>query len=557
MPDPQALKPARIALHGLGLEIEARPGHSLLDAVREAGLAIDSECGGRGTCGECRVRFLEGAPPPTAEDEFLLAPRELKDGWRLACQAFLASDCRVLIPETTPRARRRKIRVLTEAVAPGEAQIPPVRRPGLVGYGAAIDIGTTTVVCYLMDLRQALQVGVASFANPQQAFGADVISRIMYARRGKRELRHLQRRLVSAIEKRLLTLCSQHDIPTDSVSTMTAVGNMTMMHLFRGVDPWPLGVAPYQPVFTDSPPIPGQELGFRRFGACQVLLLPGVGGHLGSDIVAGVTALDLPRRRGPSLFMDLGTNGEIVLCSDSTAVGSSCAAGPAFEGVHIHSGMAAFPGAVERVDEEDGQLRLDTIGGEEPVGLCGSGLADAVALLLRWGLLLPSGRLVAPEQAPPDVPLGLRERLQEDEGGRRFLLHENGPRGDIVLTQRDIREVQLAKAPMRAGIEILLKEAGLQAGAIEGVFVAGAFGSSIRAESLLTLGVVPESLRGRIHAVGNTAGLGAKLALTYPDRLKAARRLAHSMRHVDLVLREDFRQAFAEHIPFPQPQREG
>jgi uncharacterized 2Fe-2S/4Fe-4S cluster protein (DUF4445 family) len=555
MPDPRVPKPARIALQGLRLEIEATPGRSLLDAVREAGLAIDSECGGRGTCGECRVRFLQGAPPPTAEDQFLITRRELRDGWRLACQAYPAGDCRVLIPETTPRARRRKIRVLTEAVAPKEARIPAARRPGLVGYGAAIDIGTTTVVCYLMDLGQALQVGVASFANPQQAFGPDVISRIMYARRGKRELRHLQRRLVAAIEKHLLALCSQHDVPTDSLSTMTAVGNMTMMHLFRGVDPWPLGVAPYQPVFTDSPPTPGRELGFGRFGGCEVQLLPGVGGHLGSDIVAGVAALELTRRRGLSLFMDLGTNGEIVLCSDSAAVGASCAAGPAFEGVHIHSGMAAFPGAVERVDEEDGHLQLDTIGGEDPVGLCGSGLADAVTLLLRGGLLLPSGRLVAPEQAPPDAPLDLRQRLQEDEGGRRFLLYENGPRGDIVLTQRDIREVQLAKAPMRAGIEILLKETGFQAEAIEGVFVAGAFGSSIRAESLLSLGVVPESLRGRIHAVGNTAGLGAKLAVTYPDRLKEARRLARSMRHVDLVLREDFREAFAEHIPFPQPQQ--
>jgi uncharacterized 2Fe-2S/4Fe-4S cluster protein (DUF4445 family) len=210
---------------------------------------------------------------------------------------------------------------------------------------------------------------------------------------------------------------------------------------------------------------------------------------------------------------------------------------------------------VERVDEEDGQLQLDTIGGEDPVGLCGSGLADAVALLLRRGLLLPSGRLVAPEQVPPDVPLSLRERLQEEEGGRRFLLYKNGPRGDIVLTQHDIREVQLAKAPMRAGIEILLQETGHQGEAIEGVFVAGGFGSSLRAESLLALGVVPESLRGRIHAVGNTAGLGAKLALTYPDRLKETRRLARSMRHVDLVLRDDFRQAFADNIPFPEPQR--
>jgi uncharacterized 2Fe-2S/4Fe-4S cluster protein (DUF4445 family) len=233
MVESKAAKRVVVTLERFGLEIESRPGVPLLDAVRQAGLAIDSECGGRGTCGECRVRFLEGAPPATAEDQFLITRRELKDGWRLACQAYPANDCRVLIPQATPRGRRRKIRVLTEAAAPLEAQLPAVRRPGLVGYGVAVDIGTTTVVCYLMDLGQALQVGVASFANPQQAFGPDVISRILYARRGKRELRHLQRRLVSAIEKHLLSLCSQHDVPIDSVSTMTAVGNMTMMHLFH------------------------------------------------------------------------------------------------------------------------------------------------------------------------------------------------------------------------------------------------------------------------------------------------------------------------------------
>jgi uncharacterized 2Fe-2S/4Fe-4S cluster protein (DUF4445 family) len=433
----------------------------------------------------------------------------------------------------------------------------PARRPKGAGYGVAVDLGTTTVVCYLLDLRQALQVGVASFANPQQAFGPDVISRITYAHRGPRALRELQRRLVVAIEKNLLALCSQRDIAPDAVSAVTVVGNMTMMHIFRGVDPWPLGVAPYEPVFRESPPLTGRELGFRRFAAARVQLLPGVGGHLGSDIVAGVVALDLPHRRGASLFMDLGTNGEVVLCSERVVAGASCAAGPAFEGVHIHSGMAAFPGAIERVDEEDGTLRLDTIDGAEPVGLCGSGLADAVVLLLRRGLLLPSGRLVAPDHVPPDVPADLRARLHEDREGRCFLLHKDGGRGDVVLTQRDIREVQLAKAPLRAGVEMLLKECGLAAEELEGVYVAGAFGNSIRSQTLLALGILPEGVRGRIHAVGNTAGLGARLALTSPKHLKEARRLARSMRHVELVQREDFRQSFAENIPFPPPTEGG
>ena len=548
MPNEGKRKPLHVALEGLGLEIQVVPGVSLLDAVRSAGLALDSECGGRGTCGECRVRFLEGTPQPTVEDAALIPQNDLDDGWRLACQTFLSADCRIAIPRRVAHARRAKIRVITEAAAPPTAG----GRPTLSGYGIAVDVGTTTVACYLMDLARARQLGVASFANPQSAFGPDVISRITYAHRGPAELRELQRRLVSLLEKNFASLCKGAGIAADSVSRVTAVGNMTMMHLLRGVDPWPLGVAPYEPVFLELPPFPARELGFKRFAAAEMHILPGVGGHVGSDVVAGVMGLDLTRRPGVSLFMDLGTNGEVVLCSKKVMAGASCAAGPAFEGVHIHSGMSAFPGAIERVDEEDGRLQLDVIGGSDALGLCGSGLVDAVALLLRRGLLLPSGRLVAPQQVPHDVPDDLRRRVEDDDAGRRFLLSRNGATEDVVVTQRDIREVQLAKAPVRATIDLLLAGAHLEPEAIDDVFVAGGFGSSVRSESLLALGVVPEEVRGRIHPVGNTAGFGAKLALVYPERLKETHRLARQIRHVELVLREDFRQAFAAHIPFPR-----
>ena len=547
MPNEEEPKPVRVALEGLGLEIQVVPGVSLLDAVRSAGLALDSECGGRGTCGECRVRFVEGTPPPTVEDAALLSQEELDEGWRLACQTFLSADCRIAIPQRVAHARRRKIRILTDS-----AGLPITDRPTLSGYGIAVDVGTTTVVCYLMDLARALQLDVASFGNPQSAFGPDVIARITYAHRGAVELKELQRRLISHLEKSFSSMCKGTGITPDAISTIVAVGNMTMMHILRGVDPWPLGVAPYEPVFLELPPFPARELGFKRFGGCEMHILPGVGGHVGSDIVAGVMGLDLARRRGVSLFIDLGTNGEVVLCSKKVMAGASCAAGPAFEGVHIHSGMSAFPGAIERVDEEDGRLQLDTIGGAEPLGLCGSGLIDAVALLLRHGVLLTSGRLASPEQLPAALPDDLRERVRDDDMGRRFFLARNGTTEDIVLTQHDVREVQLAKAPVRATIDLLLAAANLTPNAIDDVFVAGGFGSSVRAESLLALGVVPEAVRGRIHAVGNTAGLGAKLALVYPERLEATHRLARQIRHVDLVLREDFRQAFAANIPFPR-----
>ncbi len=552
MPEESAAKTFRVALEGLGREIDAEEGVSFLDAARSAGLVIDSECGSRGTCGQCRVRFIQAAPRPSPDDELLLASREVADGWRLACQATITANCRILIPERTPRVHRQEIRVLTEAA--GAATGTPAKPLGSAGFGAAIDIGTTTVVCYLMDLERSLQIGVASFANPQRAFGPDVISRIVHAHRGPRELKELQRRLVSALDGAVASLCSERDIGVESLTRMTVVGNMTMMHLVCAVDPWPLGVAPYEPVFTEVPELRGVELGFRRLADCRVHVLPGVGGHLGSDVAAGVAALGLPQKEGVSLFLDLGTNGEIMLCSGGTTVGATSAAGPAFEGVHIHSGMAAFPGAVERVTEKDGALQLKTIEGRPPAGLCGSGLIDAVALLLRRGFLLPSGRLLCRDQVSSDVPAGLRGRLLDGEDGRRFLLYENGAGDDVVLTQKDIREVQLAKAPLRAGIDVLLKETGLREEAIQEVLVAGAFGSSIQPESLLALGAVPASVLGRVHAVGNTAGLGAKLCLTYPEHLAAAREMARSMRHVDLAQREDFREAFTEHMPFPEPR---
>jgi uncharacterized 2Fe-2S/4Fe-4S cluster protein (DUF4445 family) len=541
----------RVVMHGFRSEIEVERGGNLLSAVRASGLGVDSECGGRGTCGECRVRFLEGAPPAAPEDDLLLGAAAVKAGWRLACQASVECDCRIVIPALAADA---DLHILTEAAVP---DLPKERRGRpAIGHGVAIDIGTTTVVCYLVDLARARQIGVAAFANPQRAFGADVVARIVYAHQGAERLAELQGCLVGAIEEHLAELCSQHSVSLDTVSSLTAVGNPTMMHLFRGVDPWPLGVAPYRPVFTETPPVAARALGFQRPGDARVRLLPGIGGQLGSDAVAGLLALGPAGWRKPSLFIDLGTNGEIVLLSRRMAVGCSCAAGPAFEGVHISSGIAAVAGAVERVEEEDGRLRLDTIDGAPPLGLCGSGLADAVAVLLRGGLLLPSGRLLEPDQLPPDVPSDLRARVEVDGRQRRFVLHEDESGRPILLTQADIRQVQLAKAAIRIGVETLLEEAGVESRSIERVFVGGAFGSSMRAESLLALGMLPQALQGRIHAVGNVAGMGAKLALISPGRLRQARRLARRIRHVPLAETSDFSSRFADFLRFPEPQEE-
>jgi uncharacterized 2Fe-2S/4Fe-4S cluster protein (DUF4445 family) len=524
-------------------------GKTVAEAVRLAGLAVESTCGGRATCGTCRVRFLGAAPVPSAEDRLLLDDSALTQGWRLACQTTLTNDCGIALPAAAPEGA---LRILTEAH--GLAEAPPATPTGPAGtYGAAVDVGTTTVVCYLLDLGHARQVDVVSFVNPQRQLGPDVVSRIAYAHQGKHNLLEARHCVVEAVDEALAALCAKHRAPLRSFSRITIVGNPTMLHILRGVDPWPLGVAPYQPAFTEAQTIAAAAAGFRSLAHAELILLPGVAGHLGADALAGLVALGLPRRRGLFLFIDMGTNGEIVLVSEDDALGASCAAGPAFEGVHISSGMAALPGAIERVDDEDGRLTLDTIDSAKPQGICGSGLVDAMALLVRQGIVATSGRLRERADLASDLPPDLRHRLHVDGAGRSFVLHESDVGPALTLTQRDVREVQLAKAPIRVGVEVLLEEIGAGPEQVDAVFVAGAFGSSVRADGLVTLGILPAAMADRIHPVGNVAGMGAKLALTSEERLEEARQLARRIRHVELMLRQDFHARFADHIPFPEP----
>jgi uncharacterized 2Fe-2S/4Fe-4S cluster protein (DUF4445 family) len=286
------------------------------------------------------------------------------------------------------------------------------------GFGVAVDVGTTTTVCYLMDLATQRQIDVAAFANPQIRFGADVITRIVYAHEGQTQLEELQRCLVSRIEHGVLEMCRRHAVEASELARMTAVGNSTMMHLLWRVDPWSLGVAPFQPRFTETGPQPGSALGFRELSDVVVELLPGIGGQLGSDTVAGLLALGLDETSKPTLFLDLGTNGEIALLGSRGTIACSCAAGPAFEGVHISCGTAAVPGAIEHVDVQTGELRVSTIDGAEPIGVCGSGLADAISVLLRCGLLRPNGRLLAGAESPDEAPRELVWRLYEADGQR-------------------------------------------------------------------------------------------------------------------------------------------
>ena len=537
-----------VTLHGTDRTVACPPGVSVLAALREAGLMLEAGCGGEGRCGLCRVQFLDGAPEAHPEDRQICGDAT-EAGWRLACHAHPAADCRIAVPDTRAAAG---LHIVTDA-ASRLASAAGSTASGATGYGVAVDVGTTTVACYLVRLADARPVDVAAFPNPQRAFGHDVVTRIMRAHRGPEHLRELQRELVAALEAHVLGMCETHAIPPEELGALVAVGNSTMMHLLWGVDPWPLGVAPYEPVFTTVPPRPGRELGFAQLGNAQVSLLPGIAGQLGSDTIAGLLALGPALRQGAALFLDLGTNGEIVLVHGDRALGCSCAAGPAFEGVHISCGMSAAPGAIDRVDVDDDGLRLRTLGDAPPQGLCGSGLTDAVAVLLGHGLLAPDGRLAAPDGVAA-TPAALTARLCEDDGVRAFVLHESADQR-IALTQRDIREVQLAKGAVRTGVELLLQAAGLTASDVRQVFVGGAFGTALRPESVRALGLLPDAMDAPIRPVGNVAGLGAQLALLFEDRRREADQLAAWITHVPLAGQADFETRFAASLAFPAAAR--
>ncbi|TAK66016.1 MAG: DUF4445 domain-containing protein, partial [Dehalococcoidia bacterium] len=500
----------------------------------------DADCAGRGTSTVCAVRFLEGAPAPGPVDVEALGAARVADGWRLACQAYVTTRCTVSLASATDRGA---MSLLTHGDAAPTAH---GRRRG-TGWGAAIDVGTTTVVCYLVDRSMARQAGVAAFANPQRRFGDDVIARITYAHEGPEQLRRLQSVLVDAIDAGLAQLCDERGVRVDDLRAITVAGNPTMLHLLAGVDPWQLGVAPFEPAFRDTFSASSASLGFARCRA-DVEFLPLVAGHLGADAVAGIVALGLTRRSGVSLFIDLGTNGEIALVRDGDAVGCTCAAGPAFEGGRISSGMPALTGAIRRIEIDGGALALDVIGGGEARGLCGSGLTDAVALLLDAGAVSASGRMATPGALADAAPACVRDALRCGDAGARVELAPG-----VALTARDVREVQLAKAAVRTGIDVLLGDARLAPEQVDDAYLAGAFGSSIRAESLLALGMLPAVLRGRIHPVGNVAGVGAQLALEYEERIDEARQLGRTMRHIELMLRPDFEERFAANIAFPAP----
>jgi uncharacterized 2Fe-2S/4Fe-4S cluster protein (DUF4445 family) len=526
------------------------------EAAAQCDILIEHPCGTRGRCTRCRVRFVEGSPEPTEADRAKLSPGRLSDGWRLSCRALVTGDAIIEVPEASRAAGAKSF---GPDVLPGASDVDTMRRGRL---GIALDLGSTTVAGALVELGSTRVVAHASALNAQVRFGGDVISRIRHAMDsagGESELNDALRDTVRGLVEELL---ERSGAEPEDVTEATACGNGAMTHTFVGESPVGLGLAPYHGVFTSSRSLSGEELGWRSMAHARVRVFPQVASHVGGDTVAAMLATGVHRRRRPELLVDLGTNTEIVLAARGRLTAASAAAGPAFEGGEISHGMRATAGAIDRVSlAADGRLIVRTIGGADPIGLCGTGLIDATAALLDLGLVEPGGRLVAPGGAPPGLPPEIVGRLREGAGGNhRFELapgkdrapDEGGTEGDTVaLFARDVRQLQLVKGSIMAAIELLLESAGVSVGELRAVHVAGAFGTRLRKWTALRVGLVPPLDPERIRLVGDAAATGARMALCRPEAWERAVDVAARVRHVELATDARYTDAFARAIPFP------
>lgn len=586
----------------IGRRIHCAAGDTLLEAAQQAGVQIAAVCGGEGSCGRCRIRLMAGSlPAPNATEQAELG-QDLEAGWRLACQARLTGDVRVHVPPDSLVATQRTqiegqalaiplhpavhaydvhlpspsihdlrsdaarvrealgmpdlafdARVLQQLAADlraggmaasiwvrdsrGGPEVVAVRPAGSQPLGLAVDVGTTKLAAYLVRLTSGETLVSTGAMNPQIAFGEDVMARISYAMRHEDGAERLRADLAGALNDMARDLCRQARRDPEDVADVVVVGNTAMHHLFLGLSTHQLGLAPYVPTENAPLDIKARDAGLELAPGAYIYLPPNIAGFVGADHTAMLLATGMAGGDRVVVGLDIGTNTEVSLWARGRHLACSCASGPAFEGAHILHGMRAAPGAIERVSIHDGRLFIKTVDDAAPAGLCGSGILDLVAQLARAGVLDARGAMRP----------GSHPRVQQGPHGIEFLVvpgDENKGRA-ITFSRADVSEIQLAKAAIRAGVNILLARAGFLESEIDELIIAGAFGTYLDAQSGLDIGLFPAVERNRIRQVGNAAGAGARMLLLSTELRDQAARLARGIEYVELTAVSDFQSEFA------------
>jgi uncharacterized 2Fe-2S/4Fe-4S cluster protein (DUF4445 family) len=484
---------------------------------------------------------LDGAASkPTSHEREALTPRELEESWRLACQARPAGDVRVMVPpESMTTSQRVQVEGLEIAVLPEPSARARRLKPAVPGrfLGLAIDLGTTKIAGYLVDLDNGRTLAARAVMNPQLSYGEDVISRINRVVKSADDGVRLQKLAVEAINGLGADLCAGIGASTEEIMEAVVVGNTAMHHLFLGLPVKQLALAPFVPAVSRAQDVKASGLGLNLAPGAYVHLLPNIAGFVGADHVAMLLATEPYLTEFPTLAIDIGTNTEVSLIDEKiTAV--SCASGPAFEGGHIKDGMKAASGAVERLRLVGEKVQYQTVDRVPPIGICGSGLLDAAAQLYLAGVLDSGGRMT--DNHP---------RVRTYKGQREFVLVSEAEQGGppaITITQHDVRELQLAKAAIRTGIQVLLEANGKPEEEIKQVIMAGAFGTYLDVDSAVVTGMLPALPRGRFRPVGNAAGTGARLALISLKQRAEAQAIASRVGYIELAGAPGFEATFIQ-----------
>ncbi len=518
-------------------QIECSEDESLLDAMRRQGIPYYSDCGGRGSCGKCKIRMISGTTDLSPEDIKRLSVEEQREGYRLACRVFPGGELAIELGAYEERI---------EAVVSAKDISPyyPSKQNIVEEYAVAIDLGTTTLAFQIVNCHTGEILASLSSINPQRRLGADVISRMKASNDGKRE--QLRQLILESLLEGIDQLSKEASIPVEKLHHITIAGNTTMIHLLMGYSCEGLGKYPFQPVrigktqeefsvffgevWRQRRSLTEENAVDEQVGA-EVTVLPGISAFVGSDIVAGLGLCGFDHRKEICLFLDLGTNGELAIGNRDRLLVTSTAAGPAFEGGNISIGMGSVPGAISKLSLREGKLYTETIRGQKPIGICGTGVIELCSELLTGGIMDATG-LLREDYFEEGFPI-----YQEDGKQLRFL-------------QRDIRELQLAKAAIRAGIELLIKSFGCTYEAIDTVYLAGGFGFVLPIEKAVHIGLLPEQLKEKMVAIGNSSLAGASrytIDQEFPDRLD---KLAEMAQEIHIANQEEFQELYIQHMNF-------
>ena len=600
---------------------QAEQPADLMLAAAAADIWVEQPCGSKTVCGKCKVRVREGDAPITPADERLLTPEERNDGWRLGCQLRLSAASVIEIPPATrsvalkpfgppalfapgfvPNIVKRYVELrppdeqnqfasfdlISRALGSGRlrAEMSVVQNAvqrlvesdykvsvivagdELLGieagdtavraYGVAIDIGSTTLAAALVHLADGAVLSAVSRLNPQVRFGADIISRIHHAQEHRGGSEQLHTLLVSALRQMIEELAAQSAVSPAEIYSIVCAGNSTMTHCAAGAEITPLGQAPYVGLWTREWTLPARALDFPVSKRAVVRFMPMIRSHVGGDTVSGILDCGMDRCEGWQAMIDLGTNSEVVVGNRHRMVATSTAAGPAFEGANIHMGMRAAPGAIDQVRiSPDGRIVCKTVNNEPARGLCGTGLVDAAAELVRVGVIAPSGYMKKGGELSA-VPEALRARCITLSDGQAAVLLAGTPdsidHSAVVITAQDVRQLQLIKASIYAGLEILLRHLGIALEQLERVNIAGAFGNFLRKDTAQAIGLVPSIDPEKIQFIGNAAGVGARMALVDSSARERANRISEVCEYVELAGHPDYQDTFVIAIPFPAPE---